>query len=84
MSNQAAELALLQSATVKHKAEKPKHGKINSFGTMDIAWTGGNPYDNTITSPAANGCYCPIELDKARRLKTSVYNPCQRPGGLSH
>jgi len=44
-------------------------GGVDTIGGTDVAWTGGDPYDNTITSPAANGCYRPMEPDKARKVE---------------
>ena len=75
MSNQATGLALVQQATVKHKVKTPKHSGIDNVSAMDIAWTGGNPYDNTITGPAKNSCYQPIELDKARTVEDKCVQP---------
>jgi len=35
----------------------------------------GNPYDSTINCPAANGCQCPIEPDKARKVEDKCIQP---------
>jgi len=42
---------------------------------VDIAWTSSNPYNNTITGPAANGCFCPIEPNKARKVEDKCVQP---------
>jgi len=41
------------------------HGGVYTFPSGDIAWTGGDPYDTSIMSPAANGCYHLMEPDRA-------------------
>jgi len=69
ISAQAQLPALVQRATVKHKAVGPLCGRINSFTAGGIAYTGGNSYDSTMTGPAANSCYCPIEPDKVRKVE---------------
>ncbi len=69
----------------KRKVIMPKQGGIDTFTTRDIAWTGGNPYDNNITSPAANSCYRPMELDKAHKVEDKcIFNPYQRQEALAY
>jgi len=76
MSNQPAAAPMLVTTTVvKRKVVMPQHGGINTFTAGDIAWTGGNPYDNRITSPAANGCYRPMEPDKACKVEDKCLQP---------
>jgi len=48
---------------------------VDKFLSGDIAWTGGDPYDTTITNLAANGCYCPMELDKAWKVEDKCLQP---------
>jgi len=80
-SSQAAAVPMLATCTVvKRKVGIPQHGRVNTFPSGDIAWTGGNPYNTNITT-AANSHYRPMELDKPAMLKTSVYNPYQRLRG---
>ncbi len=70
MSSQAAAVPMLATCTVmKRKAGMPQCGGVNTFTSEDIAWTGGNPYDSNIMIPAANGCYRPMELDKAQKVE---------------
>ena len=66
---------LVQHTAVQRKVEVPTHGGVDTFSTGDIAWTGGNPYDSKITSPAANGCYRPMEPDKACKVEDKCLQP---------
>jgi len=76
MSNQPAAVPTLVTCTaVKRKVVMSQHGGINTFTAGDIAWTGGNPYDNRITSQAANGCYRPMEPDKACKVEDKCLQP---------
>ena len=45
------------------------------ISAVDIAWTGGNPYDANIVASAANGCYRPIDPDKARKVEDKCVQP---------
>ena len=56
-------------ATVARMAVAPRHGGLDTISAVDIAWTGGNLYDANIVVPAANGCYRPIDPDKARKVE---------------
>ena len=67
--------ALVQCKPVKKKVEVPAHRGVDMFPSGDIAWTGGNPYDNNITSPAANGWYRPMEPDKAHKIEDKCLLP---------
>jgi len=67
--------ALVQRKPIKKKVEVPARGGVDTFPSGDIAWTGGNPYDNNVTSPAANGCYRPMELDKAHKIEDKCLLP---------
>jgi len=73
MSNQP--VAVPTCTAVKRKAIMPQQGGINTFTAGDIAWTGGNPYDNTITNPAANSCYRSMEPDKAHKVEDKCLQP---------
>jgi len=76
MSNQPAAVPMLVTCTaVKRKVIMPQRGGIDTFTAGDIAWTGGNPYNKNITSPAANGCYRPMELDKACKVEDKCLQP---------
>jgi len=79
----AAVPALITQKVVKRKVDVPTCGGVNEFDSGEIAWTGGNPYDNTITGPAANGCYHPIEPDKARKVEDKCIQSLPEAGGLS-
>ena len=68
-------LTLVQRTAVTRKVEVPARGGVDTFPTGDIAWTGGNPYDKNVTSPAANGCYRPMEPDKARKVEDKCLQP---------
>jgi len=61
--------------SVKRKVVLPQHGGVNTFPNGDIAWTGGNPYDTKLTSPAANGCYRLMEPDKAWKVEDKCLQP---------
>jgi len=50
-------------------------GEVDIFPSGDIAWTGDDPYDTSILSPAANGCYHPIEPDKAQKIEDKCLQP---------
>ena len=66
---------LITCKVVKRKVDVPTHGGVDEFDSGEITWTGGNPYDNTIIGPAANGCYPPIEPDKARKVEDKCIQP---------
>ncbi len=66
---------LITRKVVKRKVNVPTHGGVDDFDSKEIAWTGGNPYDNTITGPAANGCYHPLEPNKARKVEDKCIQP---------
>ena len=63
-------------------AVAPRRGGLDTISTVDIAWTGRNPYDANIVAPTANGCYRPIDPDKARKVEDKCVQPLphQRPG----
>jgi len=42
---------------------------LHTILAVDVAWTGGNPYDAEVVAPTANGCYRPIDPDKARKVE---------------
>jgi len=42
---------------------------------LDVAWTGGNPYDANVVAPTANGCYRPINPYKARKVEDKYVQP---------
>ena len=67
--------ALITRKVLKRKVDVPTCGGVNEFDSGEIGWTGGNPYDNTIIGPTANGCYCLIEPDKARKVKDKCIQP---------
>ncbi len=68
-------LALVQRKPIKKKVEVPACGGVDTFPSGDIVWTGGNPYDSNITSPAANGCYRSMEPEKARKVEDKCLLP---------
>jgi len=74
MATQAAP-ALIKRKVIKRKVNVPTRGGVDEFNSGEIAWTGGNPYDNTVVGPAANGCYRPIEPDKARKVEDKCVQP---------
>jgi hypothetical protein len=37
--------------------DMPMRGGVDTIATLEIPWTGGDPYDTSINAPAANGCY---------------------------
>jgi len=57
------------------KVEIPMRGGVDTIGGVDVAWTGGDPYNNAITAPAAYGCYRPMEPDKARKVEDKCVLP---------
>jgi len=67
-------------ATVARTAVVPRCGGLDTISAVDIAWTGGDPYDTNVVAPAANGCCRPLIQTRPGRLKTSVCNQCMRPG----
>ena len=67
--------ALIKQKVLKRKVDVPTRGGVDEFDSGEIMWTGGNPYDNTVVGPAANGCYCPIEPDKARKVEDKCIQP---------
>jgi len=66
---------LVMCKAIPKKVDVPLQGGVNTFQSGDIAWTGGDPYDNSIKSPAANGCYCPMEPDKAQKVEDKCLQP---------
>jgi len=42
---------------------------------VDVAWSGRKPYDGSIVAPTANGCYRPIDPDKARKVEDKCVQP---------
>jgi len=66
---------LIKQKVLKRKVDVPTCGGVDEFDSGEIVWTGGNPYDNTIVGPAANGCYHPIEPDKARKVEDKCVQP---------
>jgi len=50
--------------------------RLDTISGVDVAWTGGNPYDaNIVVAPTANGCYRLIDPDKARKVKDKCVQP---------
>jgi len=63
-------------ATVVRAAVLPRCGGLDTISQVDIAWTGGNPYDANVAAPTANdGCYRPIDPDKARKVEDKCVQP---------
>jgi len=67
--------SLVKQKPVTRKVDVPTRGGVDTFPAGDIAWTGGDPYDKTINNPAANGCYRPMEPDKARKVEDKCLQP---------
>ena len=68
-------LMVTAKATVARMVVAPRRGGLDTISTVDIAWTGGNPYDANIVAPTANGCYRPIDPDKARKVEDKCVQP---------
>ncbi len=69
------QLMVAARATVARMAVAPRHGNLDMISAVDIAWTGGNPYDTSIAAPAANECYRPIDPDMARKVEDKCVQP---------
>jgi len=50
------QLTVAARATVARMAVALRHGGLDTISAVDIAWTGGNPYDANVVAPAANAC----------------------------
>jgi len=57
------------------KKEMSLCGGVNLINGAEIAWTGVDPFDTSDQDTAANGCYRPIEPDKARKVEDKCVQP---------
>ena len=69
------QLMVAARTTVSRMAVAPRCGGLDTISAVDIAWTGGNPYDANVVAPAANACYRPVDLDKARKVEDKCVQP---------
>jgi len=60
---------------VVRTAVVPQRGGMDEIGNVNFPWTGGDPYENTVTAPIGDSCYRSLDPDKLGRLKKSVFNP---------
>jgi len=68
-------LTVTTRETVARMAVTPRRGGLDTISGVDIEWTGGNPYDANVVAPTANGCYRPIDPDKARKVEDKCVQP---------
>jgi len=84
MSTAQTRPKMVMHKAIPKKVNAPLQGGVDTFPSGDIVWTHGDPYDNSIKSPAAHGCYHAMEPDKAEKvegkyLQSLVESRCLKP-----